>query len=172
MIRHPVRYQFGHHGSGRTTRKYFSQCVAKQSAVGCRRSEFVLLSVSTLSRRARSPDQGGRSANYQRSWTRAVGWQVSQHLSLCMDFTSPIEDMMLWYGSSAPLDCKIQNRHTISSSESNSLPYLSDALGLHLDSAGISALSTPLPASATCMCCSHVAQSAPVSKTRCTQYLQ
>lgn len=43
---------------------------------------------------------------------------------------------------------------------------------LHLDSAGISALSTPLPASATCMCCSHVAQSATASKTRCTQYLQ
>jgi hypothetical protein len=32
------------------------------------------------------------------------------------------------------------------------------------------ALFSPLPASATCMCCSHVAQSAATSKTRCTQY--
>ena len=41
-----------------------------------------------------------------------------------------------------------------------------------LDSVGTSclSLSTPLPASATCISCSHVAQSATTSLTRCTQY--
>ena len=49
-----------------------------------------------------------------------------------------------------------------------------DALCLHLDwtrsAFRLSSLSTPLPASATCISCSHVAQSATTSLTRCTQY--
>lgn len=79
-MRYPVHYRLGYH----PPLEHFTNTLAniiKTISGGCRRSEFVLLSVSTLCRRVRSSEQEGDRQTID--WrTRAVGWHVSQHLSL------------------------------------------------------------------------------------------
>jgi hypothetical protein len=127
---------------------------------------LVPISVSTLSRRARSLEQGDR----QTLETLGLEWLAGRFHSTCFSYS-----LHLWRRHWYNMDLlRLFIYITTSGSPRNaSSPADTPALSICLAPSGLGrhfSLSTPLPASATCMCCSHVAQSAATSQTRCTQY--
>jgi hypothetical protein len=138
--------------------------IIKTISGGCCSS---LLACSTLCRASKIAGAGREIGKLSRDWTRELGWQVSQHLLSPVDFTCTF-----YFGiERVTRDSQRKNYTYIAHCTALSLadnPALLSSVYLHLDWTR-SAFLSPLPASATCMCCSHVAQSAPASQTRCTQ---